>query len=136
MELKTAYMRLGGGGGGPYDAQYEAATGRISPRWIELRVKEASGLAHEWTVTVETSDSAAENIAARDSQDLTFSFPAGVSLLRLPTQDLTPAEYIRLTITNAQKDVDVSIMGCRLEYHLRPGQFAVTGAPVSGGGRN
>lgn len=132
MELQTAYMRLGSGSS-QYDAGYEGTTGRVSPRFIELRVKENTGKAHNWTVTVETSDSAAENVTARDSQALTFAFPAGVSLLRLPTTDLTPAEYVRLNIKNEEKDVDVSIMGCKIYYHVRPSNFAVTS---TAGGQN
>jgi len=136
MEIQTPFMRLGGGGGSTYDAQYEAATGRVSPRFIELRAKENNGAAHTWTITVETSDSASENATIRDSRDITFAFPAGVSLLRVSMQDLIPGEYVRLTIVNSEKDKDLNIMGCKIDYHIRPGQFAVTGASVGGGGRN
>lgn len=136
MQLQTPYMRLGDvGGGGPYDQQYQAATGRITPRFVELRAREASGKAHNWTILVETSDSSAEGATPRDSKTMNFQFPAGVSLLRLSLADITPAEYIRLTITNADRDVDVAITGLRMEYNIRPGQFAVTGAQARGGGQ-
>jgi pyruvate kinase len=111
-------------------------SGRVSPRWIEFRAKEENGLAHTWTITVDTADSAAENVTPRDTADITFAFPAGVSLLRLSLADLTPAEYMRLTIKNEEKDVDVSIMGVKVEFNVRPGQFAVTGAQVTGAGQN
>ena len=136
MELTTPYMRLGPGGGGPYDAEYEGGSGRGSPRLVEFRAKEESGLAHNWTITLETADSASENVTARDSADITFAFPAGVSLLRLSLPDLTSSEYLRLTIKNEEKDVDVSIMGVKVYYHIRPGQYAVTGAKSRGGGQN
>jgi hypothetical protein len=136
MEIQTAFTRLGGKGGSPYDAQYEAATGRVSPRFIELRAKENTGAAHTWTVTVETSDSASENATIRATTDIIFAFPAGVSLLRLSMQDLIPGEYVRLTVKNEEKNKDLNLMGLRIDYHLRPGQYAVTGSPAGGGGRN
>lgn len=129
MDVQTAYMRLG--------ATEEAMgltgnSGRVVPRLIELRIKESNGEAHTWTVTVDTSDSASENATVRDTEDLTFDFLAGQSLLRLPTQDLTPGEYLRLRLVNEEKGKDLQIMGIKIYYHVRPGQFAVTG--VAGGG--
>jgi hypothetical protein len=137
MDVQTAYMRLG--------VTEEAvalagASGRITVRYVELRIKENTGAAHTWTVTVDTSDSASENATVRDTQDLTFDFKAGQSLLRLPTQDLTPAEYARLRLVNSEKDKDLSIMGIKIYYHVRSGQFAVTGESgggvAGGGGQN
>lgn len=137
MDVQTAYMRLG--------ATEEAITlsgysGRVIPRFIELRIKENNGLAHTWTVTVDTSDSASENAEIRDTQDITFDFIAGQSLLRLPTKDLIAGEYVRLRLQNAEKDKDLQIMGVKVYYYVRPGQFAVTGTAgggvVGGGGQN
>jgi hypothetical protein len=135
MELQTPYIRLGDAGVN-HNTDATNVSGRVSPRWIEFRAKEENGLAHTWTITVDTADSAAENVTPRDTADITFAFPAGVSLLRLSLADLTPAEYMRLTIKNEEKDVDVSIMGVKVEFNVRPGQFAVTGAQVTGAGQN
>lgn len=137
MDFTTAYMRLG--------ATEEAValtgnSGRVVPRYIELRAKENTGAAHTWTITVDTSDSASENATVRDTQDLTFDFKAGQSLLRLPTQDLTAGEYMRLRIVNSEKGKDLSVMGIKIYFLVRPGQFAVTGEAGGGiagaGGQN
>lgn len=131
MELQTPFIRAGA----TEEAMAkEGVSGRVTPRFIELRVKEANGAAHTWSVTVDTSDSASENATLRGTQVLTFDFAAGQSLLRLPTQDLIPGEYIRLTIINSEKDKDLQIMGLKLFYHVRPSQYSVvSGAP---GGQN
>lgn len=127
MNVQTPFIRAGAT---PEARELFGTSGRVTPRLIEFRVKEANGAAHEWTITVETSDSAAENATVRDSQTITFAFPAGVSLLRLPTQDLTPGEYIRLTLNNAEKDKDLQIMGVKVWFLVRPSQFTVTAFPA------
>lgn len=131
LDLQTLYMRLGAL---PEAIEYAGVSGRVMPREIEFRVKENSGLAHTWTLTIDTCDSAAENAEVRDTQDLVFSFPAGVSLLRLPTQDLTAGEYLRIRMLNEQKNVDVQIMGLKIYYLVRAGQFVVTGDGPGGQG--
>jgi len=137
LEIQSPYMRLG--------ATDEAtglagASGRVVPRYIELRIKENTGAAHTWTVTLDTSDSASENAAVRATQVLTFDFKAGQSLMRLPTLDLIPGEYVRFKVTNAELNKDVSIMGIKIYYLVRDGQFAVTGEAGGGiagaGGQN
>ncbi len=137
MDIQTAYMRLG--------VTEEAigltgSSGRVVPRFVELRAKEDNGAAHTWTVTVDTCDSASENATVRDTQDLTFDFKAGQSLLRLPTQDLIPGEYMRLRLVNSELDKDLQVMGVKIYYLVRPGQFAVTGEAGGGiagaGGQN
>lgn len=130
LNVQTPFIRAGAT---PEAKELMGASGRVVPRLVEFRVKEANGAAHEWNVRVETSDSAAENATVRDTQDITFSFPAGVSLLRLPTQDLTPGEYMRLTLTNSEKDKDLQIMGVKVYYMVRPSQYTVTSFP---GGQN
>jgi hypothetical protein len=129
MTVQTAFLRLGAM---PEAYNMTGATGRIIPRYIELRIKENTGAAHTWTVTVDTSDSASENATLRATQDLTFDFLAGQSLMRLPTQDLTPGEYMRIRLVNSEKNKDLQIMGIKLYYMVRPGQFAITG--TAGGG--
>jgi hypothetical protein len=129
LDLRTPYMRLGAM---PEAVELYGTSGRVVPRYIELRIKENTGLAHEWTVTVDTSDSASENADARDTQDITFSFAAGQSLLRIPTQDLVPGEYVRVRLVNSQKDKDLQIMGVKIYYAVRPGQFEVQEGTAGG----
>jgi len=131
LEIQTPYVRLGAQ---PGAMQKLGQSGRSSPRMIELRAKEASGLAHTWTVLIETCDSAAENAEVRDSTTLTFDFLPGQSLMRISPQDIVPGEYCRFKITHNQTDRDVSLMGMSVKYLTRPGQFQVQG--VQGGGVN
>jgi hypothetical protein len=56
--------------------------------------------------------------------------------MRLSVQDIVPGEYLRFTLKNEEKDKDVQIMGVKISYHVRSGQYAVTGSPVGGGGQN
>jgi hypothetical protein len=137
MDIMTPYMRLGAT---EMAWKLTGNTGRVMPRFIELRIKENNGAAHTWTVTVDTSDSASENAAVRDTQNITFDFLAGQSLLRLPTKDLIPGEYVRLRLVNEELNKDLSIMGVKIQYLVRPGQFAVTGASgyaaAGAGGQN
>ena len=129
MELQTAYMRLGST---DEAISLSGDSGRCYPRYIELRIKENTGAAHTWTVTVDTCDSASENATIKATQDITFDFIAGQSLLRLSTQDLVPGEYMRIKLVNSELNKDLSIMGVKIFYKVRPGQFQVEG--VSGGG--
>ncbi len=78
------------------------------------------------------SDWRGDDVAARDSKTLTFDFIAGQGLMRLSVQDFTGGEYLRLTVANTQKDVDIALTGLKIYYTTRPGQFQVEG--VSGGG--
>lgn len=125
MDLRTTFMRMGSG-----DMAFKLTgnTGRIVPRFIELRIKENNGAAHTWTCTVDTSDSASENAELRDTQTITFDFMAGQSLMRLPTRDLTAAEYCRIRLTNSELNKDLQIMGVKIFFSVRPSQFMVTGA--------
>jgi hypothetical protein len=129
MELQTPFIRAGA----TEEARaLQGTSGRVTPRLIELRVKEANGAAHTWQITVDTSDSASENASLRDTQTLTFNFAAGQSLLRLPTQDLTPGEYMRIKLVNSEKDKDLQIMGLKIFYHTRPSQYTVVSGTAGG----
>jgi len=130
LDFQTPYLRLGIL---PEAMEYAGQSGRVVPRQIELRVKENNGAAHTWTVVVDTCDSAATAATVRATQTLTFAFKAGQSLLRLPTSDLVPGEYLRIRVKNEQKDVDVSVMGLKIYYIPHAGQFAVTGDAAAGG---
>lgn len=133
MRLRTPFIRLGFT---PDAAQSEGTTGRVTPRLIELRIKEMNQAAHTWTLTVETSDSSDENATVRDSQDITFAFGAGQSLLRIPPQDLTPGEFVRFTLVNNETGKDLILTGMKVWYHVRPGQFVVTSTQVGAAGQN
>jgi hypothetical protein len=133
LEITSPYLRLGAT---EEALELEGVSGRVTPRWVELRIKENNGAAHKWTLTVDTCDSASENAEVKDTKDVTYSFPAGCSLMRLSVQDIVPGEYLRFTLKNEEKDKDVQIMGVKISYHVRSGQYAVTGSPVGGGGQN
>ena len=137
LEMQTAFMRLGATA---QAAELTGASGRVVPRFLELRIKENTGAAHTWTATIDTSDSASENAELRATQTIPFAFKAGQSLLRLPTSDLIPGEYVRVKLTNSEKNKDLSIMGVKISFLVREGQFAVTGADgttgAAAGGQN
>ena len=133
FEMQTARLRLGDM---PVAVELTGESGRVSPRLIELRAKERTGKAHSWTVTLSTCDSSADAATPRDTQEMTFNFDAGKSLMRLPPQDLTPGEFLQVKVTNSQKNVDVAITGIRIFFMVRPGQFVVTGSQLGSGGQN
>jgi hypothetical protein len=56
-----------------------------------------------------------------------MQFGANNSLIRqsLPSQETTGAEFVRLTLQNAESDVFSKIHGLRLSYHVSPGVFDV-----------
>lgn len=107
---------------GPLAIEQEFATGRVSPRWLEIR---AVGDATTWTALVETAPGPSTT-TANASETVTFAFRTNDRLLRLPVGGaLTAGEYIRITLTNSDKDVSSRILAVRLLFHATPGQFAV-----------
>jgi len=133
MQMKTAFMRLGVG---EMALQAQGAMGRVTPRQLELRIKEVNGAAQEWALLVETSDSASENATIRGSKSVTCNFSAGQSIMRVALQDLTPGEYVRVTLTNEELGKDLQIMGIKIYYAVRPGQFGIEAGQVGSGGQN
>jgi hypothetical protein len=75
---------------------------------------------------VETADGPNQELA-RSSSTLAIEFGANNSLIRqsTPSQDLTAAEYVRLTLQNAEADVFSKIQALRIYYHVSPSMFDV-----------
>ena len=118
-KFQTPYMRLGALG-----TETEGVTGRVAPHLMEVRT---SGDASTWTVTVETADGTDQTLA-RGSSTLTMTFGSNNSLIRqaIPySGTFNPAEYVRLTFENTQKDVFSQILAVRLYFHTTPAQFEV-----------
>lgn len=129
FQMRTIFIRPG-----PAAAELEGETGRVVPRFIELRMNEPNQKAVTFTIKVETSDSQADDATIRDSQDIEFAFSSGRSLVRLPTTDLTPAEFVRFTISTSDLNVDPRIYGLKLWFHVLPGQHVVPGDDFGGRG--
>jgi hypothetical protein len=127
MTLRTPFIRAGVLG-----AESDGVTGRWGPRYVELRVKEANGLSSNWTVLIETADGSDDDQTIRDSDTLSYLFPAGVTIQRLAPKDLTYGEYCRFTITNDDVDRDLTLLGVKLYTRSRPGQFIIKGSTPGG----
>lgn len=132
MTVRSAYMRLGSQ---PGVMDVQGASGRATPRLIELRIKENQGLAHTWTCTIETSDSAADSSTVRDTATVTCEFAAGQSIFRFAPK-MTAGEYARITLTNAEAGKDLQIMGIKILYQVRAGQFNIESGQTNYGGQN
>ena len=62
----------------------------------------------------------------RDSQTIEVDFTeAEKTIRRVAVRAFTGAEYMRVTLTNAEQDVENTITGVRVYYHIREGQFEV-----------
>lgn len=108
--------------------QKQGATGRASPRLIEIR---AAGDAATWTCLVETANGP-DPTTVLASQTMTLAFAANESLLRVPVLPMQPGEYVRLTLTNSEQDVSSSLLAFRLYYFVQPGQFPVATGDLGG----
>lgn len=111
--FQTPYLRIGEAG-----IEVEGVGGKVQVQFVELRVK---GDATTWTVTVDMADGPRQTTPS-DTQDITFTFPAGESLLRLPIPGgvLTPRPYFRITATNSDAGVSSTVLGTRVYFHSRP----------------
>lgn len=127
FQVRTGWIRAGALG-----AELEGATGRCVPEYVELRAREEDSEAHNWTVLVETADGSALSQTARDSQTLTFAFPAGQSIQRYRPQNLTGGEYLRFTVTNSETDKHVIFQGLRVYLKVMPAPGVITSSNVSG----
>lgn len=113
---------------GPLGGEIEAATGRVTPRMVEMRI---SGDAAVWTALVETANGP-DQTTVTDSQTVTLTFAANQTLLRVPVPAMQSGEYVRMTITNAEQDVSSTVLGLRLYIKVRPGQFPVEPGDMDG----
>ena len=116
--IVTKWLRLGQLG-----EQSDFATGRVSPRFIEMIT---DGDACTWTITLETATGPVQ-AAATSSVSVPLVFgDTNERLMRYPVKNtLQPGEYIRVTATQATADVTSRILALRLYFHVQPGQFAV-----------
>jgi hypothetical protein len=129
FQIRTAYLRPG-----PLGQEVTGTTGRVVPRWIELRINEPNNNAVNFSIKVETADGQSDGANVRDDQTITFPFSSGVSLVRLPTQNLTGAEFIRFTISTSDLNVDPRVYGLKVWFYILPGQFLVDGTNLGGRG--
>jgi len=127
LQFKTPWLRLGALG-----AELEGVTGRCVPEYVELRAREEDSEVHNWTVLVETADGSATAQAARDSQTLTFAFPAGQTIQRYRSQNLTGGEYVRFTVTHSELSKHVVFQGLRVYLKVMPAPGMITSSNVSG----
>jgi hypothetical protein len=119
-KIQTPYFRPGVLG-----LEVEGATGRVNPRKMELRI--ATEDACTWECTVETADGF-DQALARSSSTILMEAGANNSLIRqsVPSDETTPAEYVRLTLQNAEADVFSRFSALRIYYHVNPAVFDVT----------
>lgn len=129
LRIRTPWVRAGSLG-----AEFEGVTGRVLPTFIELRAREEDAEAHTWTMLVETADGSATDGTVRDSQTLSYVFPAGQCIQRYRTQNLTAGEYFRLTVTHEQLDKHVIFQGIRVYLDVKPSQYVVVGDAPGGQG--
>ncbi len=101
-----------------------SGSGRCEPRYIEVR--RTGTLASNWTFTIDTSDGPDVDIDPRDTKVIEVDFAVGQSMRRISIDgNIVAAEYLRVKGVNSQANVDDSILGIRLYFHIRPGQFEV-----------
>ncbi len=119
-KIQIPYIRPG-----PLGLEVELATGKVTPRKLELRT--GTDDACIWTATVETADGTDQELA-RSSATISMQFGANNSLIRqsIPSQSTTGAEYVRITLQNAEKDVFTKLQAVRLYFHVSSSMFDVT----------
>ena len=116
--ITTKWLRLGQLG-----EQSDFATGRVSPRFIEMIT---DGDACTWTITLETATGPGQTTATSSVEVPMVFGDTNERLMRYPVKNtLQPGEYIRVTATQATADVSSRILALRLYFHVQPGQFAV-----------
>ncbi len=115
--FQTPYVRLGETGNA--DGQgTEMATGRVTPRFFEMRLKNNTAI--NWTVTLESADGPFQT-TPRDTQVLTLEFAEGQSTVRQSIrQNFIGGDWIRITVESAELDTFAEVTGLRLLYHVRP----------------
>jgi hypothetical protein len=116
-KVQTPYLRVGYLG-----SEVEQASGRVNPHTLELRIGAEDACI--WTATVETARGTMQTLAT-DSSTLSMEFGTNNSLIRqrVPSKTSTPAEYVRLTLQNAELDVYTKLLAARFYYHVQPAQF-------------
>lgn len=115
--FQTPYVRLGETGN--EDGQgTEMATGRVTPRFFEMRLKNNTAI--NWTVTIDSADGPFQT-TPRDTQILTLQFAEGQSTVRQSIrQNFVGGDWIRITVESNELDTFAEVTGLRLLYHVRP----------------
>lgn len=127
FSMRTKYMRLG-----PQALENELVSHRVDPVYVELRINEPNSKAVNYTVLIETSDGEADDSTVRDSKSMTFPFSAGTTIVRYRPQDLTGAEFFRVTISTSDLNVDPRIYGFRAYCNVRSGPAVLDGTNFGG----
>lgn len=122
MKMVTPYIRMMTMDGAQ---SVTGLAGRVHPRFIELRIDSHGGDPTTYNITIDMADGVAQRVAS-DSQTVNMQFGINNSVLRYPTRELTAAEYIKLTIINADLNVDTTVLAIKVMCHVRPGQYAIS----------
>lgn len=117
-KFRTPYMREGDLG-----AETEGATGRVEPRFVEVRHEDD---ATTWNIKLETADGSSQPVA-RSTVDMNLQFGVNNSLIRqaVPGEEMIAAEYFRITLENSEAGVSSKILATRVVFHVQEGQFEV-----------
>jgi hypothetical protein len=116
--ITTKWLRLGQLG-----EQSDFATGRVSPRMIEMIT---DGDPCTWTITIETATGPNQTTATSTTTIPMVFGDANERMMRYPVKNtLQPGEYIRISATQATADVASQIIALRLYFHVQPGQFPI-----------
>jgi hypothetical protein len=124
-EFQSRYHRPGDKIAVDSPQHLSAVSGRAEPRYIEVR--RTGTVNSTWTAVIDTADGSAvdSSITPRDTKTVSVAFTDNQTLRRVPIPSMTGAEHVRVKMTNIQKNVNDSILGVRLYYHLREGQDEV-----------
>jgi hypothetical protein len=116
-KFQTPYLRVGELGKSDQFGG-EGGTGRVAPRYVEIRLKDNTAIT--WTVTVESADGSSQE-TPRDSQTMTMDFTSEQSMVRQSLKPhFHPGEFVRFTFESAQLNTYAQITGIRVYFHARP----------------
>jgi hypothetical protein len=110
-EFWTKWFRLGSMG-----AEIEGVTGRILPRFVEIRHE---GDNCSWVVTVETANGISQTTPT-STATVTLSFGTNETLLRYPVRELQAGEYCRLKLKQSTASAASTLLGIRLYFKVVP----------------
>jgi len=126
--LQSIFIRAG-----QMAIQTRGWTGRWKPSFIEVRARDNFSTSTTWTITVESADGSWNDQTVRDTQSVTVTFPAGVSIQRVRLKDFVAGEYCRVTAVNEDSLAHQPVLqGIRVYVEARPGQFVVSGSTPGG----
>lgn len=121
VTIETPYFRPG-----DLSREQTGLGGRISPKYIELKVINDGNATTTWTATISMSDGPSSAVA-KDSVDIEMEVGVNNSLLRYPVpKTLHPYEFMKIKFTNTDADIDTKILGFRILFEAHPGQNSIT----------